>query len=172
MQIAPNFWLVAIMVALGMPAVVAPSETLYRKRILANLLVGIVASVTLFAAISVENQFSNSDSIYLSGNYLLSTRLSVVDAVIVTISILLATFRLWAWLGAVLVLSGPFLFVAVVYPLRLSSNASEPKLAALSLAIWTIAALILLWKSTTGKKIGVMSLESLIDERLESTLSP
>ena len=146
-QISPNFWQVSILISLGMPCVLDPVLIQAKRRVLKDIGVGLFGCLALLCTFLPDLPKFNLGSFYWFGTYYISHELPRIDLVFILIAIGLTMIKRWEWLGAMIILSGPIVVVAVIYPFSLTWNASSPKVALPSILIWIFGAILLVFKS-------------------------
>jgi hypothetical protein len=115
----PNVWVIALLVSLGIPSVLAPTLVETRRRTWQSFAVGLGTLVILGYVLHPINP-GFFTSIYWSAGFQFSEHMPIVDALlVVTVMTLWLTHRREI-ASAVIILSSPWVVIATVYSLTMS----------------------------------------------------
>lgn len=143
----PNMWEIALLVSLGLPSVLAPVGLATRRRVWQSLAVALGAVVT-FALISPPVQVGSFESVYWNGMYRLSLHMPFVDVLVMAIVVTLQIRHQKEIAAAALILSGPWVAVAALYPFFTPYVSSPRELNMGVLVLWTGALAVI---ATSGR---------------------
>ncbi|HEY5104754.1 MAG TPA: hypothetical protein VII65_06880 [Acidimicrobiales bacterium] len=116
---SPNTWVIAILISLGLPSLLAPTLLETRRRVWQSLAVG-ASTVVMFTFVLHPSNPGFFTSIYWSASFQLSEHMPIMDVLLVAVIVTLWILHQREIASAILVLSSPWIIVATFYPLVMS----------------------------------------------------
>ncbi|HEY5265369.1 MAG TPA: hypothetical protein VIJ40_01010 [Acidimicrobiales bacterium] len=116
---SPNTWVIALLISLGLPSVLAPTLLETRRRVWQSLVAGL-GTVVILTYVLHPSDPGFFTSIYWSASFQLSEHMPIVDVVLVATVVTLWKIRQRELASAFVILSSPWIVVATFYPLVMS----------------------------------------------------